>query len=139
MSNFVTVSLKSGKESRHWHSGQGIGQFADVEEMSRVADAAGVMPLQSFYFEYESFYVEVFDGCPEEIKRSVGRKLQQVQQVQWHDPSEGLKTVSALLKHYRKHQNFHGADVVLEDLEAYRRVLAEAEREGDKFRLEISD
>jgi hypothetical protein len=140
MSVFITMTLKSGKESRHWHSGQGIGQFAEAEDLNGVAEAAGAKPLLAYLFEHDEFlYVETLDGCPPEFARRIADTLCVVQkQAHWHEPCEGLKTVSALVDHYRKKQDFEGADVVLEDLEAYMRVLAEAEQDGDKFRLEIS-
>src|SRR5262245_14084377 len=113
------MTLKSGKESRHWHRGQGIGQYAEADELDSVAQAAGVAPLRAFYFEDEFFYIEVRNGCAPEFQKRISDTLYEGQKKgRWHEPSEGLKTVSALLEHYRMHQKFDGAEVVLEDLEA---------------------
>src|SRR5262245_6053391 len=108
MSVFVTMTLKSGKESRHWHSGQGIGQYTEADELNSVAEAAGVVPLQSFYVDDEFYYVEPLEGCSAEVKAGVSKRLLEVQlQTRWHEPSVGIKTVLALIEHYRKKRSFN--------------------------------
>jgi hypothetical protein len=145
MSVSVSLVRESGKRPETWYSGQGIGQFADQDECRRVADEKNVPRLDTFYFEDIDFLEEeVADSVPDEERDAFERRLGEVRgQRPWHDPNEGLRTVQALLPHFRQRAEveddpYEYLAAIIEDLEAFELILRDAAAEGDRFRFEVS-
>jgi hypothetical protein len=142
MSVSVEIVLKSGRRPERFYTGQGVGQFADQQELESVADSNGVPRLSSFYFEDIEFLEEVLDTAPEEYEEAIGLRLEEVRgQKEWHAPSAAIETVRVLLRHFREKFEATGDDrdeEVVVDLAAYEAILQQAIDEGDEFRFEIS-
>ena len=76
------------------------------------------------------------DGIPEDILSGVGTADENECETAWHDPADGLRTISALLHHIPTLKN-PGLDLLeaVLDLLEFEDVLAAAERMNYRWHL----
>lgn len=106
----------------------------NYQALECVAVAAKIKPLTAFADARE--VPNDFDGPPEILDDLLGPWTE------WFDPVEGRTAFQALTKYIKENpiatRNLAEAGGVIDELEELARVLAVAEREGARFRLQMS-
>src|ERR1700679_712745 len=114
-------------------NGRSLARHEDALE--KLALRLGVRPLIEFFSADEnsmSLLIEEGAGNPDLMRR--------LPPPQWYSPSDGLKTVRALVAtlEYDPQQLGTEGQQVLSELEEYERVLAKAMRAGHRWHLAVS-
>ena len=144
MSVFATIRLRHGEKSGQELSGQGIGQFADLDECRAVTEREGVREISEFYYRDQELYEEIASEMGDVECEEFDEFLGGVQtQQDWHDPTDGLKTISVLLTHFsRRLRDEPEQDYlvqIVDELKDWQACLQAVVAAGDEFRLEISE
>jgi hypothetical protein len=107
---------------------------ANFKALDKIARAAKLTPFTAFADSRE--IPEDFDGDPDDLAELMG------DWTEWFDPGEGRAAIQELTDHIKTSPNaskrLDEAGGVVEELEELARVLAVAETEGVRFRLEMS-
>jgi hypothetical protein len=106
----------------------------NFEALDKIAGAAKLKPFTAFADNRP--IPEDFDGDPDELAAVMG------EWTEWFDAAAGRTAMQALADHIKANPNaakrLHNAAGVVRELEEMERVLAVAEVEGLRFRLEMS-
>jgi hypothetical protein len=106
----------------------------NFELLDQIARTAKLKPFTAFADKRS--IPEDFNGDPDELEEIMG------EWTEWFEPAEGRAAMQALADHIRTNpkvlRKVDEAAWVVEELEEMVRVLAVAETEGVRFRLEMS-
>lgn len=143
MSVFVEICLRDRQAPEEpFHTGQGIGQFADWDECDAVAKAAGARPLSDYSSWADPELIdEIVDALEDEDEAPAWAANERSKTQQWHDPAAGLLTVRALLQHFQAKADQDPDEFleeIINDLNAFQMILEDAGAVRDAFRLEVS-
>ena len=102
-----------------------------IEQLDEICERIGQRTLTSFYSESNAeAYESIGQAPPDDLPEDEG--------VQWTEPADGLRTVTALADYLRSHtQEFANPDGILADLKSFRTVFSNALAHGTRFRLRI--
>ena len=110
-------------------TGQSIAR--SIEQLDEICLRIAQKPLSSFYSESNREAYEMLDQEPPE-------DLEEGDPVQWSDPADGLRTVSALSDYIRSHpQELPDPESLQQDLRSFRTVFSNALAHATRFRLRI--
>lgn len=106
----------------------------NFQALDEIAGTAKLKPLTAFADNRS--IPEGFDGDPDELAEILG------EWTEWFDPADGESVIQALTDHIKASpkaaKRLDDAIGLTEELQALARVLAVAEIEGIRFRLEMS-
>jgi hypothetical protein len=106
----------------------------NFEALDRIADAADLTQFTAFADTRE--VPADFDGSPEDLEDFLGPWTD------WFDPATGRAAIQALVNHIKSNpaaaKRLDYPEDVVTELEQIVRVLAVAETEGVRFRLQMS-
>jgi hypothetical protein len=106
----------------------------NYQSLDRIARAAKLKPFTSFGDNRE--VPDDFEGPPEELEAVLGPCNE------WFDPTDGRTAIQALANHIKTNKRaakkLDEPAGVIEELEELARILAVAENEAVRFRLEMS-
>jgi hypothetical protein len=112
----------------------GEGLASSYHALDNIAWAANLKPFTAFSDTRP--VPEGFEGDPDELRQVMGECSQ------WFDAADGHAAMHALLSHLKANAEvadwLDEAEMVIAELEELVRVLAVAETEGARFRLEMS-
>ena len=106
------------------------------KQLDEAAKHLHVQPPTRFEYEDPKFWASVPN-----VSDAVAARLRD--QKEWHDPSVGLQTFTALLEHFQGEgqQTIEDEDDhvdLIGDLEEFQSILRDAATSGDSFRIEAS-
>lgn len=133
MSVYMVLELESGRYSEGvpiTHIFPDLEQFDELEaELTR----QGVRPLSEFVFHDAELLEEMLECAPDETRENLRSQLNAArQQPDWHEPREGVKSIGPLIELLEEQKISPGA---VSQLRSLQRILLEAERTGDRFRI----
>jgi hypothetical protein len=134
--------------------------FSSLSTVDAIARERGLPPLGGFMFEDAMLFADVLEDAleddeksrsDEELEQAIAAKIQQVsdkpEQDRWYEPADCLATVRKMRVyiHVDNHKEMAErlfkdtqlAIALLWDLEAYERILAQAQAQNTKFAFSI--
>ena len=133
MSVCIALELESGKYDEDDHASNVLPQLEHFDELEAELTRQGVRPLCAFVFHDAELLEEMLEYAPDDARKDLQSQLDAVhQQPDWHDPREGMASVGKLIELLQEREISQAA---VSDLKSFQRVLAEAGRTGDRFRL----
>ncbi len=106
-----------------------------VEALDQYLLGADVTPLNEYMYEDVATIEQALAVAQPADAVALQRHLERLRRrPEWHDPSDGLRTVEALLSRLPADDRHRG---VRGDLQQYRLLLEETAASGDEFRLNV--
>jgi len=136
MSVCVAVELKSGKYDEDKHASTVVPKLDQFDELEAALFRQGLRPLCHFMFRDVELLGEMLEYAPDDARDNLQSQLDAArQQPEWHDPREGVASIGRLIELLQERDLPQAA---VPDLQSFQRVLLEAERTGDGFRLIVT-
>ena len=133
MSVYMAIELESGKYDEDEHVSSVVPGLEQFDELEAELARRGVRPLSAFVSRDAELLEEMLEYAPDEARQNLQSQLDSArQQPNWHDSREGMASVGRLIDLLQERNLSQSA---VSELQSLQRVLAEAERTGDRFRL----
>jgi hypothetical protein len=133
MSVCIAIELESGKYDEDAHASNVLQELEHFDELEAELIRQGLRPLSEFVFHDAELLEEMLEYAPDDTRQNLLSQLDASHQgPNWHDPGEGVASVGKLIELLQERSIYQAA---ISDLKSFQRVLLEAERTGDRFRL----
>lgn len=130
---YALIELAGGKTRTEGY-GHNIGAMG-LDALDRYLVDEKAAPLSSFLREDRATLERALAVGEPTDRIAVRRRLDELRdRPVWHDASQGVETVQALLRQLPGDEQHEG---VLGDLRIYEQILQKAAAEGDLFRIQI--
>lgn len=145
MGNTLWLNIRKGDSIECNQSDHSIMYNLDVQ-LDGIARRLGVRRL-SDYYDWSDLEDDFLAEMGEDQDEGDADGERSIDDLEWFDPRQGLATVEALLKHIHEHPDLflfendssrsHWRNMLLDELEDCRSVLADAAQEGRSFHLAV--
>lgn len=133
MSVYMVLELESGRYSEKGLTTYILPDLEQFDELEVELTRQGIRPLREFVFHDADLLEEMLECAPDETRENLRSQLNAArQQPDWHQPQEGVKSIGPLIELLDEQEISPGA---VSHLKFLQRILLEAERTGDRFRI----